>query len=270
MSNKTNDQNWAAQERLRFIERCAWWRGIVNRQDLSRVFGVSLAQASSDMQCYVELNPGALVYNLRLKRYEASESMTCVLGQPDTELAVRQWLNDENAVAMPAANGCIVRLLQELPARKIDDSVMRKVFMAILRNGSMRIRYESMSQDGATWRRIHPRRIIDSGYRWHVRAWCEEKSDWRDFVLSRIRNAEWPIEANADLPADHAWNSYVTIRLQARSVLNASQRQAVENDYGMRGGKTSIKVRKALEIYARRHLGLPTNKEDIFPLLEEC
>ncbi len=50
--NKTNDQNWAATERLRFIETCAWWKGIVQRQDLVGLFGISMAQASSDLQRY--------------------------------------------------------------------------------------------------------------------------------------------------------------------------------------------------------------------------
>ena len=40
MGNKTNDRNWAAMERLRFIETCAWWKGLVNRQDLAGLFGV--------------------------------------------------------------------------------------------------------------------------------------------------------------------------------------------------------------------------------------
>jgi hypothetical protein len=75
MGNKTNDQNWAATERLRFIEACAWWKGIVQRQDLVGLFGISMAQASSDLQRYLEMNPSAFVYNLRQKRYEATAEM---------------------------------------------------------------------------------------------------------------------------------------------------------------------------------------------------
>jgi hypothetical protein len=72
MGNKTNDRNWAATERLRFIEACAWWKGIVNQQDLVGLFGVSMAQASSDLQRYLEMNPAAFVYDSRQKRYEAT------------------------------------------------------------------------------------------------------------------------------------------------------------------------------------------------------
>jgi hypothetical protein len=50
--NKSNDRNRAAMERLRFIEACAWWKGLVNRQDLAGLFGVSMAQVSSALQRY--------------------------------------------------------------------------------------------------------------------------------------------------------------------------------------------------------------------------
>ena len=58
-----------------FIEACAWWKGLVKRQDLAGLFGVSMAQASSDLQRYLELNPGAFVYNLRQKRYTKPEKV---------------------------------------------------------------------------------------------------------------------------------------------------------------------------------------------------
>jgi hypothetical protein len=57
MENKTKERNWAATERLRFIESCAWWKGVVQRQDLAGLFGISMAQASSDLQRYLSKSP---------------------------------------------------------------------------------------------------------------------------------------------------------------------------------------------------------------------
>ena len=95
MGNKTNDRNWAAMERLRFIETCAWWKGVVQRQDLAGLFGVSMAQASSDLQRYLEMNPGAFVYNLRQKRYEATAEMKCVTTRPRLDEAVARFLGGD-------------------------------------------------------------------------------------------------------------------------------------------------------------------------------
>jgi len=88
MGNKTKDQNWAATERLRFIEVCAWWKGIVNRNDLVGLFGISMAQASLDLQRYLEMNPDAFVYNLRQKRHEPVAEMKCLMTKPRMDEAV--------------------------------------------------------------------------------------------------------------------------------------------------------------------------------------
>ena len=58
MGNETSVENWAARERLLLVERAAWWRGWIGRGDLVAMFGISPAQASSDLQKYQELNPG--------------------------------------------------------------------------------------------------------------------------------------------------------------------------------------------------------------------
>ena len=60
MGNSSNPEQWAVMERLRFIERAAYWRGWIQRQDLAAVYGKGSAQASADFQKYLELNPGAL------------------------------------------------------------------------------------------------------------------------------------------------------------------------------------------------------------------
>jgi hypothetical protein len=93
MGNATNPEQWAAQERLRFIEKCVFWRGTVNRQDLHRIYGVSQAQASADLQKYQELNPGALVYSLNRKRYEGAPTMRCRLHEPSLEEALVLFLS---------------------------------------------------------------------------------------------------------------------------------------------------------------------------------
>jgi len=101
MGNKTNDRTWAAAERLRFIETCAWWKGVVQRQDLGDLFGISMAQASSDLQRYLELNLAAFVYNLRQKRYEATAEMQCVLTKPRLDEAVTRFLGGDARSTWP-------------------------------------------------------------------------------------------------------------------------------------------------------------------------
>ena len=92
MGNTTNTEQWAAMERLRFIERAAWWRGVVQRQDVSDVFGIGPAQVSSDFQKYLELNPGSLAYSLNRKRYEGQPGMVRQLDSSTLEEAITQFI----------------------------------------------------------------------------------------------------------------------------------------------------------------------------------
>lgn len=63
--------NWFAQHRQDWIEDTLTVFGFINRDHLVRKFGVSVPQASKDLQVFQRLNPGAMSYNLTTKRYEA-------------------------------------------------------------------------------------------------------------------------------------------------------------------------------------------------------
>jgi len=262
MANKTNDRNWVATERLRFVEACAWWKGIVNRQDSGGLFGISMAQASMDLQLYVEMNPGALVYNMRLKRYEATGEMTCVMAEPRLDEAVARFLVGDARSSWTGRTeesegegaGCVSVL--RMPAREAGAVVERRVFLAVLNGLRIRVRYASVNSGKEEWRWLRPHALGHNGARWHVRAWCEKNADFRDFTLSRIAEAEWSREQAEQPMVDQAWQEWVTLKVRPHHELSEDQRKAVERDYAMRNGVLKLKVRKAMEGYLRDRLGL--------------
>jgi predicted DNA-binding transcriptional regulator YafY len=274
MGNTSNREQWAVKARLRYVESCAWWRGVVNRHFLADYFGLSLAQISSDLQTYHEMNPGALHYNLKRKRYEGMPDMKCVLHKPSLEEAMRMFLPGGDAAARvarlsetvteepgapPVATGepSVVEVLQ-LPERPVHPDVARRMFLAVLRSGSVQIEYNSIHGGGISWRTIQPHAFAHDGSRWHVRAWCHKNAEYRDFSLCRMSAARWPDEESDPPPAtDDDWNTWVTLTLKAHRGLPAAARSAVELDYGMSRGKILLKVRKAMENYLRHRLGLP-------------
>lgn len=261
MSNKSNEHNWAVKERLTYIEMCAWWKGLVNRHDLTDVFGVSMAQASSDMQRYLDLNPESLGYNLRLKRYEATSGMKCVLTRPRLEEAVIRFLDGETRSfsigrAVEESGESSVAVVVQ-PARESAETVERRAFVAIMNDQRIRIRYASVRSGKEEWRWIRPHALGHSGVRWHLRSWCEKNDGFQDFALNRISEVEWSRET-AQLPQpDRDWDEWVTLRVRANRSLDKARRQAVEFDYGMTNGVLELKVRKAMQDYLRERLGLP-------------
>ncbi len=272
MGNTSNLESWAARERLRGIEHLAYWRGSLRREEVAKVFGVSLQQCSADLQRYQELNPGALVYSLNRKRYETSATMRCVLQEPCLEEAMGSFLGGTGArpalragLTGTEAEGRVSRVA--LPLRQASLVVQRRIFMAVLNGCRIRIDYLSLMREETSRRWIRPYAFGEDGYRWHVRAWCEERGDFRDFVLSRIKAAEIPGEA-VPLPQRNTdWETIETLNLVPNPDLQPAQQAAVAEDFGLQQGKISLSVRKALLPYTLDHLRLPNGFNDGRPFL---
>lgn len=67
-------------------------------------------------------------------------------------------------------------------------------------------------------------------------------------------------EANAVTDAaDADWQEHVMLEIGPHPELSENQKKVIAIDYGMRGGKVKIKVRRALLFYALKRLGLDTD-----------
>ena len=86
---------WAMRERLTFIEARLYWAGRINRADLIEQFGIQMAQASKDLTLYQTLAPRNIVYDKRLKTYQASDRFAPLVLRIDAgnENYIK-WLSD--------------------------------------------------------------------------------------------------------------------------------------------------------------------------------
>lgn len=260
MGNSNRREQWAGRERLLFIERVAWWRGVVNRNDLRELFGISAAQASADLQSYLELNPGALVYNLSRKRYEAQPQMACVLHEPRLDEAVAMFLGGGTpALVRPGAVGDARVAVCVPPMRRASLVVERRVFVALDQGRRLAVKYGSVHGASGKWREIAPHALGHDGLRWHVRAWCFENQQFRDFVLTRMSGAKWPSEVFVTPSVDEAWERMVTLEFEANRELSAEAREAIELDYGMKNGRLKISVREAMVEYQLAQMRIPVS-----------
>ena len=262
MGNATNEKQWAAMERLRFVEKSAFWRGSVNRQDLMTTFGLSSAQATSDLQKFQEMSPKALIYNLNRKRYEGAPDMRCVLHEPSLEEAVALFLGlgsapSKTLTPTEAAGNPGPVAWVTLPKRTASAAVLRAVFQAVLHGLRLRVKYQTMSGKPVAWRWIMPHALGHDGYRWHVRCWSESGEHWADFVLSRILEAEWPTEKAVLPETDVDWETWEELTFAPHPNLSADQRETIAADYGMEGGSLTLRVRRAMVDYTLAHLRLP-------------
>ena len=104
---------------------------------------------------------------------------------------------------------------------------------------------------GESERVIVPFALVDTGLRWHVRAFDQERSRFADFVLTRltsVRATAEPIPANQRLEADIQWNRQIQLEIVPHPGLKHPL--AIETDFGMTNGRLELNVRAPLAGYA--------------------
>lgn len=258
-----NSPGWAERSRLEFIERVLFWRGWINRIDLVQAFGVSKPQASNDLVSYSTLSEGACRYEVRRKRYEAEPGFKPCLVIP------RFW-SDLEAIAGSVWDASIPLLaVPELPLRVASDEVCQQVSRAVFSNHAIQIRYWSANSGKAEKRFISPRALANDGLRVHVRAFCHNDKQFKDFVLPRIESVLESVPSDYADVEDTDWMQTVTLKIKANPTLAPVVRKTLEKDYGMKRGVLSLPVRKAMLLYTARRLGFIKFDSEKLPVLNE-
>jgi predicted DNA-binding transcriptional regulator YafY len=253
------------KERLEFIDFRLFWEGRINRSDIMERFDISTPQASKDLSLYESMAPGNLSYDVSAKRYLASSRFTPRFIEPSADAFLMQLRNISDRTlpigetwlgAPPCAEA------MPIPNRRVSVHVLRSVIKAIEKGFALRVLYQSMSErrPGPVWRWIVPHAFAHDGLRWHVRAFCEESTGFKDFLLSRcLESGE---ERNTEIKAsqDKYWNEYFSVVLVPNPVLSADQQEVVAQDYCMEYGQIAVPVRKALLYYFNKRLRLDVGK----------
>src|SRR5690606_16377849 len=145
------------------------------------------------------------------------------------------------------------------PVRGIDAHTLRRVIEAIRTRQALEVEYQSLSSPAPRWRWIAPHAIAFDGFRWHARAYCFTDGCFKDFLLARILDIRDTRPSDIDASQDVDWHTHVTLEIGPHPGLSDAQKKVIALDYGMRGGKASTTVRKALLYYTLNRLGLDTD-----------
>ncbi|MBI3504675.1 MAG: WYL domain-containing protein [Proteobacteria bacterium] len=231
----------------------------MNRGDLVEFFRISTQQASADLASYNALAPQNLVYDKNQKTYRATAEFRPVLAPDDAQRFLDQLSSLAAGTLLPSTSFVgwyppydTVRF----PTRRIATATLLRLLWAIRDRAELRVSYQSMRRVAPTARWIAPHALAFDGLRWHVRAWCHENGDFRDFVISRIQRVELSRPTIVSADDDAAWNTYVSVVLQPRPELTEAQHAAIALEYGMSSGRLTLRCRRALAFYLLRQLQL--------------
>lgn len=237
----------AQRERLAYIDFRLYFFGEIGRPDLSRRFGVAPAGATRDLALYREIAPQNIEFDGSTKIYRIGKNFAALF-----EHASQRVLSALSLGFGDGVNGGVHSLLPcETPAvlssPRMD--VLAPICRAIHAKRPVVIRYHSMSS-GESERVIVPFALVDTGLRWHVRAFDRKSEEFRDFVVTRIEEPtlldEEP-KANERPENDIQWTRIVELDFVPHP--NLSRPEIVRMDYEMKSGSIRMRVRAAVAGY---------------------
>ncbi len=262
MDSEKSKVRWGVAQRLEFIEFRLFWEGHVNRSDLMEHFGLSVNQASSDLNRYIGFAPENMLYDKSARMYVRGPDYAAQFLKPDANRYLAQLRSLADGI-MDSDDTWIAELpsydAAPTPARGVNPVILRSVVGAIRRSEAIDVKYQSLSRPEPTWRWIAPHAIGFDGFRWHTRAFCKTDEVFKDFLLSRILQTRGVEASEVTDAADVDWQQHVTLEIGPHPELSENQKKVIALDYGMQGGKVTIKVRRALIYYALKRLGLDTD-----------
>lgn len=254
------DLAWSTLQRIQFIEFRLLWEGHVNRSDLIEAFSISVPQSTLDFREYLERAPGNMDYDKRLRHYFPTPTFQPVFISDSAEGYLSQLIAigiSGEEQSHPGLIGATPPFdVLPSPERRVDRNTLQQLLRAIRENLSLEIHYQSLSTATPGWRRVTPHALASDGLRWHVRAFCHTKSEFRDFVLGRIMEMREEQPSDVLAGADDEWNEHVKVIIAPNPNLTADQKKIIERDYSMKRGKAEIIVRRSLLFYLKRRLGI--------------
>lgn len=259
MREDNSGLRWGVERRLEFIEFRLYWEGGINRSDITDYFGVSVPQASKDLNQYLDLAPGNMAYDKSEKRYRAVDDFNPLFFEPDPEKYLAQLRLIGQHISAPdetwLSNAPVFDCMPIL-RRKVDRSVLRAIIKAVRDKQAIEIKYQSMNpkHPEPMWRGISPHALASDGFRWHVRAYCHRDSVFKDFLLSRCLDCRSSDSAKASGEDDLDWREYFKVVLRPNSNLSHGQQSIIADDFHMDGGEIAVPVRKALLYYFEKRL----------------
>lgn len=251
----------ATRDRIAHIDFTLLFKGEAVRADLVDRFSIAAAQATKDFTMYRELAPGNIEYDQKLKLHKRGEAFEPLFDYDvvRTLATISQGYGDGFTGKVKPPLACEAPYHLNKPSL----SIVAKVTEAIHKGKALSITYVSLSS-GETTREIVPHTLVDNGLRWHVlRGFDRKHSEFRDFVLTRIKAAvvlEDSTLSEAELEAQgRQWNRFVELELVPHPRIEHSE--AIELDYGMTGGVLKVEIRAATAGYLLRQWHVDCSKK---------
>lgn len=242
LAQRADDLPQTVVQRLMHLERCLFWRGELQRADLIDAFGINPIQAAKDFRTYMERFPDNMEYNKSRRRYLPLPGFAPKLIEPKT---LDEFAGIDSPL-VPVASW-------PLPSRRATPQVLQSMVAAVRERQKIEVQYQSMTGEKPSWRWLSPHAFASDGERWHVRAFCHTRNEFRDFVLGRILATRHIKNSDKDPSDDNDWTTVVDVLVTPNPNLAQEKRQAIALEYDLPATvmETTLSLRQSMLFYVK-------------------
>ncbi len=227
------------KQRSRILDILLWWEGELSNARVRKLFDIQTVRASRMLSEYRDAHPGRVRWDMARKHYVRVPTRERYGGSVNDYLAL--LFEEETPPTW------IERL--ETHMSTVSPKTVVALRRAISTGSPVSIIYASMTRPEGVLRTIFPRAVVQAGRRWHVRAWCYERREYRDFVLGRIRKIGAAEVVERPTSRDAAWETLVNVRLVPHRLLSDAQAKVVRDELFDGTTARCIRVRGCLVPY---------------------
>ena len=238
-------------ERLVHIDFRLYFLGELGRTDVTSRFGTASAAATRDIALYRDIAPNNLDFDGSAKLYRPSAAFKPVFDHPPTRAltALSQGFGGGIILESQSLVPCEFPLSLCMPRVE----VLAPLSRAIHTRRPVLLRYCSITS-GFTEREVVPFALVDSGLRWHTRAFDRKSQTFRDFVLTRIADIRVldadEVGDNESPEHDLQWSRVIELDLLPHPT--HERPEVVHMDYGIENEALRVRVRAATAGYMLR------------------
>ena len=238
------------RERLAYIEHLLLFKGEMARLDLIDRFGIAAAQATKDLAHYHNLAPGNVDYDKSRRMHIRGENFIPLFDYDAPRVLATLYQGYGDGLTGKVRSPWPCEAPHHLNMPSLD--VIATVCEAIYKRLPLNVSYVSLSS-GEQGRVLVPHTLVDNGLRWHVRAFDRNHNQFRDFVLTRIKQAvleNSQVMPHEEVTQDKQWNRIVDLELRPHP--HIQHKEAILLDYQMQNGVLHKECRAAVAGYLLR------------------
>ncbi len=242
--------------RSQSLEALFLWEGKLSRRRILELFPIRATRASQWILQFRERHPSWVVWNAKQRCFMASPEAYVGKSSVDAKRSANsESLNQYLALlAQPKSRELSSVVRTPWASFHQFSTPLPKTFatlsQAIERGQSVQIRYRSMRRPEPHKRIIAPHALVLAGRRWHVRAFCFERQEFRDFSLGRLSHVVTLDGLSTHTATeDVAWNTWVPVTLLAHPSLTHDQASVIRFEFFNDTSASTETCRGALVAY---------------------